>query len=134
MIEQLHELVEKHPAIGFWQCFHRIRRTGCGCNHKKLYRIYTELKLNVRRRCRRRLPARVKQILHQPQTINEGCSIDYMSDALWDGKKFRLLNIIDDFNREVLHIEADTSLSYDWFNLINIALALNIIKSFFFDK
>jgi putative transposase len=111
LIEQLHELVEKHPAIGFWQCFHRIRRTGCHCNHKKLYRIYTELKLNVRRRCRRRLPARVKQTLHQPQTINEVWSIDYMSDALWDGRKFRLLNIVDDFNREVLHIEADTSLS-----------------------
>jgi putative transposase len=110
LINELHLLVEKFPAIGFWQCYYRIRRKGHAWNHKKMYRVYTELKLNIRRRCRKRLPARAKQSLFQPQSINQVWSIDFMSDTLWDGRRFRLLNIVDDYNREVLHIEADTSL------------------------
>ena len=110
LIELLQHLVEKHPAIGFWQCYYRIRRMGHQWNHKRIYRVYTMLKLNIRRRCRRRIPTRIKQSLYQPDSINEVWSIDFMSDALWDGRKFRLLNIVDDYNREVLHIEADTSL------------------------
>lgn len=97
-------------SIGFWQSYHRIRKSGEVVNHKKLYRIYTALKLNIRRRARKRLPARVKQALFQPSKINEVWSIDFMSDSLWDGRKIRLLNVIDDFNREVLKIETDTSL------------------------
>ena len=110
MIEKLNELVEKRPSIGFWQCYHRIRRTGIKVNHKKLYRIYTQMKLNIRRRAKKRLPARVKQQLFQPSKINQVWSIDFMSDSLWDGRRIRLLNIIDDYNREVLKIETDTSL------------------------
>ena len=110
LIVLLNELVDKHPSIGFWQCYYRIRRKGVTCNHKRVYRVYTELKLNIRRRLRKRLPARVRQSLYQPNGINEVWSIDYMNDALWDGRKFRLLNIVDDYNREVLHIETDTSL------------------------
>lgn len=99
VIEQLQRLVEKHPAIGFWQSFYRIRRQGFTWNHKKVYRVYTDLKLNIRRRYRKRLPARIKQALFKPQNINQVWSIDYMSDSLWDGRRFRLLNIIDDYNR-----------------------------------
>jgi putative transposase len=53
VIEQLQVLVEKHPAIGFWQSFYRIRRQGLIWNHKKVYRVYTDLKLNIRRRYRK---------------------------------------------------------------------------------
>ncbi len=110
LIDQLQHLVEKHPSIGFWQSYYRIRRKGLMWNHKKVYRVYTDMKLNIRRRYRKRLPQRVKQSLYQPQSVNEVWSIDFMNDTLWDGRRFRLLNIIDDYNREVLHIESDLSL------------------------
>lgn len=108
--ELLTELVTNRPSIGFWLSYRRIRRMGEIVNHKKLYRIYTSMKLNIRRRAKKRLPARLKQQLFQPSALNEVWSIDFMSDSLWDGRKIRLLNIIDDFNREILTIETDTSL------------------------
>lgn len=110
IIKLLGELVEKHPSIGFWKCYHRLRRQGYEWNHKRVYRVYTGMKLNIRRRAKKRLPARVKQALFQPERINQVWSLDFMCDSLWDGKRYRLLNIIDDFNREVLNITADTSL------------------------
>lgn len=103
-------LVEQHPSIGFWQAYYRLRLAGHGWNHKRVYRIYTAMKLNIRRRARKRLPARVKQALFVPSEANQVWSIDFMHDRLWDGRAFRLLNVIDDFNRQVLWIEADTSL------------------------
>lgn len=110
MIEALQMLVEKHPTIGFWKCYHRLRRKGYDCNHKRLYRIYTLLNLNVRRKIKRRVPKRVKEPLTVPQAVNCSWSMDFMCDSLVDGRRFRLLNIIDDYNRESLAIEVDTSL------------------------
>lgn len=110
MIEALLELVERHPTIGFWKCYYRLRRKGFTCNHKRLYRVYTLMKLNVRRKARRRIPQRIKQPLLVPQAANQGWSMDFMCDSLVDGRRFRLLNIIDDFNRESIAIEVDTSL------------------------
>lgn len=106
----LEELVQKHPSIGFWQSLHRIKLMGHIINHKRLYRIYTNMKLNIRRRAKKRLPARLKQELFKPTSINQVWSIDFMSDSLWDGTRYRLLNIIDDYNRQVLRIESDTSI------------------------
>jgi putative transposase len=68
------------------------------------------MKLNIRRRAKKRLPERAKQPLTIPTAPNQVWSIDFMSDALVDGRRFRLLNVLDDFNRESLAIEADTSL------------------------
>ena len=110
LIEGLHQLVDKHPTIGFWKCYYRLRRKGFNCNHKKLYRVYTMLRLNVRRKAKRRVPQRIKEPLMAPETINQGWSMDFMCDSLVDGRRFRLLNIIDDYNRESLAIEIDTSL------------------------
>src|ERR1700747_1821642 len=76
VIKELTELIENHPAIGFWQSFHRIRRKGYMWNHKRVYRVYTDLKLNIRRRYRKRLPTRIKQALYKPEGINQVWSID----------------------------------------------------------
>jgi len=110
LIDALNQLVEKHPSIGFWKCYYRLRRKGFTCNHKRLYRVYTLLKLNIRRRPKRRIPQRVKEPLVIPEGINKSWSMDFMTDSLVDGRRFRLLNIMDDFNRESLAIEVDTSL------------------------
>lgn len=110
IIEALTELVDKRPSIGFARCFLHLRNAGHPWNHKRVYRIYKQLGLNIRRRMKRRLPARVKQALFQPTKPNQTWSMDYMHDSLWDGRPFRLLNIIDDHIREVLAMEVDTSL------------------------
>ena len=110
IIKALEELVGNHPAIGFWQSHFRLRRKGFHWNHKRVYRVYTELKLNIRRRFKKRLPTRRKHALFQPDGINQVWSIDFMSDSLTNGRKYRLLNIIDDYNRELLTMEVDFSL------------------------
>lgn len=68
------------------------------------------MKLNIRRKPKKRLPARIKEALGVPTVPNEVWSIDFMSDALTDGRRFRLFNAIDDFSRESFSIEVDTSL------------------------
>jgi putative transposase len=110
VIAGLTAMTEKHPSIGFWQCYFRLRNQGHTDNHKRIYRIYTSMKLNIRRRAKKRLPARVKQMLYQPDAPNKVWNIDFMTDSLWHGRTFHTLNVIDDFNRRVLAIEADTSL------------------------
>ena len=110
MIAKLQSLAEKHPTRGFWVYYGRIRNEGNIWNHKRIKRVYNLMGLNIRRKHKRRLPNREKQPLEQPYTVNQKWSMDFMSDALTDGRKFRTFNLIDDFNREVLAVEADTSL------------------------
>lgn len=110
IVEVLTSLTEQIRTIGFWNSFYRIRRMNHPWNHKRVYRVYTKMGLNIRRRPKKRLPARAKQELFQPSKINQVWSIDFMSDSLWNGQRFRLLNIMDDYNREMLSVEVDTSL------------------------
>ena len=107
----LQALVARHPGWGFWKYQHRLRKNGLVVNHKRLWRIYQALGLQLgKRRKKRRLPARLKQPLEVPATPNVCWSLDFTGDALTDGRRFRTLNVIDDFNREVLGIEVDFSL------------------------
>ena len=108
--EALTTLTTKHASIGYWQCCYRLWNKGHLWNHKKIYRVYTHMKLNIRRRAKKRLPERVKQALSVPDAPNQVWSIDFMSDTLVDGRRFRLFNVMDYFNRESLAIEVDTSL------------------------
>ena len=111
IIAKLQELAFKHPSYGFRKLAAYLRRAGNPYNHKKVYRVYKLLKLNKRRKGKRRLPVRVKQPLRQQNTINTTWSMDFMSDSMVGNRKFRTFNVIDDCSREVLAIEVDTSLS-----------------------
>jgi putative transposase len=79
-------------------------------NHKRVYRLYVEEKLGLRRKRGRKRSA-ARQPLAEPTEANQTWSVDFMTDALSSGRRFRTLNIVDDFTREALAIEVDTSLS-----------------------
>jgi putative transposase len=110
VITALQAVVEKHPRHGFWKCYGRMRRQGHPWNHKRVHRVYCALKLNLPRRTKRRLPTRVRQPLDAPATLNSVWALDFMSDALYGGRKFRTLNVIDEGNREALVIDVAYSI------------------------
>jgi len=110
VIVVLQELVERFPRYGFKKLFQLIRRRGHGWNHKRVYRVYCGVRLNLRRKGKKRLPSRNPEPLAVPAQLNLCWSADFMSDALWDGRRFRTFNVVDDYNREVLGIDIDTNL------------------------
>lgn len=96
---------------GFGLCFLYLRNVkGFGWNHKRVYRIYCELELNMRIKPKKRIKREKPEALAQPQAANQVWSMDFMHDQLHNGRSYRLLNVIDDYNREGLAIEADFSL------------------------
>lgn len=111
IIAALAELVKDRPYRGFWKCFALLRRQGRPWNHKRVYRVYKAMKLNLRRDAKRRLPKRVRVPLYVPLSPDRVWSADFMEDALANGRRFRTFNVVDDFNREVVHIELDTSIT-----------------------
>lgn len=107
---KLAELAAANPREGFWSCYYRLRNKNEKINHKRLHRVYKEMKLPLRRKIKKRLPSRIKERLEVPNCFTHTWSIDFTSDALSSTRKFRSFNVIDDFNREVLFIETDYSI------------------------
>lgn len=110
VIAALTALVAVHGRWGFWKCVDRLRRQGHRWNHKRVYRVYCALRLNLPRRAKRRVPQRLRQPLDAPAILNRTWAMDYMSDALYSGQRFRCLTILDEGNREGLAIEIGTSI------------------------
>ena len=111
LIVALARLVEERPSRGFWKCSDQLRKTRPDWNPKRIYRVYKAMKLNLRRAAKRRLPKRERVALYVPKLPDTVWSVDFMSDALACGRRFRTFNVVDDFNREALHIEVDTSIN-----------------------
>lgn len=110
MSEALLALAEQKPGLGFWKLYERLRRRGYAWNHKRMWRVYCSHRMNRVRRTKKRLPTRSPKPLMVPTQPNQVWSADFVSDALYSGVRFRTFNVIDDFNREALKIEIDTSL------------------------
>lgn len=110
MITALNKLVDKHPRNGFWLLFNRLRKLGHPWNHKRVHRVYKALGLNFKRRTKKRIPTRVQRPLQDLYVPNEQWTMDFMTDTLYNGKRFRILNIMDEFNRELIEFELGSSL------------------------
>ena len=110
IVQELRQLADRQPRWGCGKMTDYLRNQGYTWNHKRIRRVYRALALHLKRKPKKRLPARIAQTLAVPEQRNQTWSLDFMSDALSNGRTFRTLNVIDDYNREALWIEVDTSL------------------------
>src|SRR5258708_518419 len=109
--QRLREWAAVRRRFGYRRLGWLLVREGWRMNHKKLYRLYREEQLMVRRRGGRKRALGTRAPMLLPDTINRRWSLDFVSDTLSDGRRFRILCIVDDFSRECLATVADTSLS-----------------------
>ena len=110
IIRELHQLVERQPRWGCRKMTDYLRNQGHRWNHKRVRRVYRDLAMNLYRKPKKRLAARTALALEVPALSDQTWSLDFMSDSLANGRAIRTLNVIDDYNREALWIEVDTSL------------------------
>jgi putative transposase len=108
--DRIAELAAHKRRYGYRRIHVLLRREGWSVNHKRTYRLYREQGLMVRKRKRKRIGLAERLVLPKPSAPNESWSMDYVADALIDGRKLRALTIVDDFSKECLAIEVDTSL------------------------
>lgn len=110
VIEALQLLVFENRRWGFWKCYDSLRLNGRPWNHKRVYRVYHALGLNQARRTKKRLPTRERQSMDTIAEANQTWAMDFVSDSLYNGRRFRTFNILDEGVREVIAIEIDSSL------------------------
>ena len=109
-MDAFNSLVARHGRWGFGLCFDWLSHQGYPWNHKRVWRVYKEMGLNLPRRTKKRLPKMPRRPLVAPTEANTIWSLDFMHDSLYQGRSFRTLNVMDESNREALVIEVDFSL------------------------
>jgi len=108
--QRLRAIASERRRFGYRRLAIFLRREGFACNLKKIHRLYQEEQLQVRRRKGRKRAIGTRQPLPKPDQINQVWSLDFISDALSDGRRFRLLGVMDQCSREGLTLAVDTSL------------------------
>jgi putative transposase len=110
LTEELRAHAATRPRFGYRRLHVLLRREGWRVNHKRIYRLYRAEGLAVRRKRRQKIAAAIRVPLPTPRAPNQRWSMDFVSDQLSTGRRFRTLNIVDDCTRECVAIEVDTSL------------------------
>jgi len=105
------ELAGEKRRYGYRRIHVLLRREGWQVNRKRTYRLYREAGLAVRRRKRKRIGPFERKSVPRPCAVNRSWSMDFVADSLCDGRKLRCLAIVDDFSRECLALEVDTSIN-----------------------
>jgi len=108
--DRVRQMAKRYKHWGLLKIHRKLRKQGETANHKRVRRLYRLAGLNLPRKLKKRLPESVRQPLPKASGCNQCWSLDFMSDALTDGRKFRTLNVIDDYNREALGMDVDYSL------------------------
>ena len=108
---RLRELASQRRRFGYRRLGLMLKRQGIKLNHKKLYRLYKEERLTVRKRGGRKRALGTRAPMAIPQDRNLRWSIDFVADTLTSGRRFRILTLVDDFTRECLALVVDTSLT-----------------------
>ena len=109
--ERLKELARVRRRFGYRRLHVFLRREGHEVNHKRLFRIYREERLHVLSRCGRKRAIGTRSPMLLQVMPNQRWSLDFVSDQLTDGRRFRIMTVVDDCTRECLALIADTSLS-----------------------
>src|SRR5260370_2259526 len=109
--QRMRAIAQERRRFGYRRLHVLLKREGYVINHKKLFRLYREEKLAVRRRGGRKRAIGTRAPMTAPMAPNDRWSLDFVSDQLTDSRRFRILTIVDDCTRECLALVADTSLS-----------------------
>jgi len=110
IVAALNEIVAVELRWGFWKCFDRLRHLGRPWNHKRVHRVYCQMRLNQKRRTKKRVIRRPRQPLHVTTQPNQVWALDFMHDRLYSGRPFRTFNVIDEADRGALGIDVATSI------------------------
>ena len=108
---RLRELAEKRRKFGSPRLHTLLRREGHQINHKRTERLYREEGLSLRLKRRKKRISHLRVVMDRPERINQHWSMDFVSDSLYNGRRFRVLTIVDDLSRECPALEADHSLT-----------------------
>jgi putative transposase len=108
---RIREIATERRRFGYRRVHVLLQREGVQVNHKKLRRLYAEEKLQVKRRGGRKRALGTRRPMTIPDAPNRRWSLDFVSDAFTDGRRFRILTVVDDFTRECLALVPDTSIS-----------------------